>query len=274
MDHAARIDKPTSLDCLGFGHSISAKLLDEKIRNADRCTSCAHKQNPLIAHLGGVHSARTKETCDCDRCCSLNIVIEAADFVSVSFEKWNCILVGEIFELNAATREHFLDCRNELVDEREIFIATDARHAESRIKRIIAESFVVRAHVKHDRQSNLRRHSSACGIERKFANWNAHSAHTLIAKAQNSFPVSDHNESHIFHRPIAKDLRKFSAAIHREIHALRSAHNVAKLLTRLANCGRINDRHVTLKITAQQGIKKPFLTVLKRGQKLIFAKIR
>ena len=133
---------------------------------------------------------------------ALDVVVEGADLVAIARQDRHGVEIGEVLPLDAAFRVELLHCCHELVDESQIVFAAHAVLAQALIERVVEQALIVGADVENDRQTVLRRHTGAGGIERELADRNAHAAGAEIAEAEDALAVGDDDEAHIPFRPI------------------------------------------------------------------------
>ena len=62
---------------------------------------------------------------------------------------------------------------------------------------VVEQCLVVGAHVEQDGQAMFRRNAAKGGIERHFADGNAHAACALVAQAEDALAVADHDAAHV-----------------------------------------------------------------------------
>src|SRR5262249_19264735 len=92
------------------------------------------------------------------------------------------------------------------IDKGEILLAAHAVLAQALIERVIEQDLIIRADVENDRQTILRRHAGAGGIERELADRDAHPASAEVAEAEDALAVGDDDEAHVLFRPIGEQL--------------------------------------------------------------------
>jgi hypothetical protein len=173
----------------------------------------------------------------------------------------------EVLKLDAGTREDFLNSRDERLDKFVVLSTCHAALAEAQIKGIGKQALVVRAHVQGDRQREMRRNAGASGVERQFADRDAHAVYTEVAEAQNPFAVSDDDEAHIGLRPVAQDFLELLLAVEREVQTTRTSQDMAEVFASFADCRRIHQRNETRRIRHQYPVKQRLVGFEQRRQK-------
>ena len=194
----------------------------------------------------------------------MNVVVESAGAVTIFFQKAEGIAVAEIFELHQHAGEIFSDRDHEFLDERVVSFAANPFLPQAGVKRIRQKRFVVGADVNHHRQALRGMNSGARGVEREFADGNAHARSAEIAEAENALAVGDHNDFHVTRRPVVQDFFHLPAIIAGNVKSARPAENMAELLTRPADRRRVNNRHQLFQIVHDHAIKQHFIPVLER----------
>ena len=112
------------------------------------------------------------------------------------------------------------------------------RHPE--VQRVVAQVLVVGADIERDGQAERRGHATARGIERKFADRDAHAVCAQIAQAKDAFAVGDHNHPHVGDAASCQISRDSAPVLGRNIQAARAAENMAVFLARLPDGGRVD----------------------------------
>ncbi len=156
-----------------------------------------------------------------------------------------------------------LDGGDKRVDKAVIIGASDARVPPSKIFRIAKAFLVVCADVQNDGESARWMNSADEAIERKFANWNAEPADTLVADAQNALAVGDDDHVNLGIWMIAQERRNRMAQRVGNEEAARTAVDVAEFLAAERDDRRIDDRQHFIDVAEQQTIEKNFVGVLK-----------
>src|SRR5205823_5294455 len=166
---------------------------------------------------------------------ALDVVVEGADLVAIAGQDRDSVEIGEILPLDATFRVKLLHGPHELVHKAEILFAAHAVLAQALVERIVEQNLIVRADVENDRQTVLRRHAGARGIERELADGDAHPAGTEVAETRDALTVGDDNEAHVLFGPIGEQLLQPTARADRQTYAARLAKNVGKLVPGLAD---------------------------------------
>jgi hypothetical protein len=175
--------------------------------------------------------------------------------------------------LDAALRVQRLHRVDEFVDKRHVFFAAHAVLAQPEIERVVEQHLVVRANVQNDRQTVLRRHTGAGGIECELAERYAHPAGAEITQAKDALAVGHHDEAYILFRPVAEDLPDTTAGVDRQIHAARLTEYMSELLTRLPDRRRIDERQVRGRVGHHDRVEQRLVAGLQVCQNEILLQI-
>jgi hypothetical protein len=89
-------------------------------------------------------------------------------------------VVGEVLKLNQYAGKDIARRINELIDQLVVLAAAQPVLTQTDVVRILQQLLVVRAHVQHHRQAQLRMHAGARGIEREFAHRDAHAVGSQV----------------------------------------------------------------------------------------------
>ena len=193
---------------------------------------------------------------------ALNIIIETTDFIAVFFQQRHGIFLGKIFKLNQCLRPTAFHCCDDFIHKGIVFIPTDTWLAPSKIDRVIEKLLIIGPHINSDRQSIRWTDPATCGIQRQFSNRNPHPANPLIAQAQNTFTISDHDHLDVFTVDVVNNfINVFTVRIGNK-HPAMTAVNIRKALTCLTHSRGIYNRHHFTEMVFNQVIKQRFVGVL------------
>src|SRR6516162_8950910 len=139
-------------------------------------------------YSGHINGRKQSARCHCRR--SLDIVIERAELVPITFQESSGIYTGEIFPLEQQVLPAMFNHGNESVDEFLVLRTPDAIVTPTDIKRVLQSFFVFGSNIEKNRQATFRRYTRERGIERHLADWNAHATGALVAEAKNSLAIA------------------------------------------------------------------------------------
>ncbi len=256
MNQAVLVEQRDRAKGLFLRHAGLHHRLHEKAGNARACRPATEKQEALVCKRAARHAQCCENPSKHDGCGALDVVVKAGHTVAITRKNRRRVWEREVFELNARTRKHFLYGRDERLDKFVILSTCDATLAQAQIKRIGKQALVVRAHVQRDRQRKMRRNAGARCIKREFADRDTHAVHAEIAESQNSFAVSDNDETDIGLRPVAQDFLELLLAIDREIQTAWTSQDMAEVFAGFADCWRIHQRNESRRIRHEHPVKQ------------------
>ena len=131
------------------------------------------EENLLIFQLLFQNTHRREHTGQNNRSSTLNIIIEAGDFVFV--------LIQQVIELNHNIGPAFSDSINKFSNQGIVFRSGDAFLTKTHVKRVVQKFFIIRTDVDADRQSLLGVNTGASSVESKFSDRDAHAVDTQVA---------------------------------------------------------------------------------------------
>ena len=82
---------------------------------------------------------------------ALNVVVEAAVFVTVAFEQFETVLVAKVLELHEHVRPALRHLLHEYIEEFDVFVEAQAWMLVANVELIGEQCFVVGPHVDSDR---------------------------------------------------------------------------------------------------------------------------
>ena len=207
VDHPAA--RPRHVRCqavLDHGH-------DQQIRDPGGGFACTKAEECLLRHALARDALRRHYASDRDRGGALDVVVETADLVAVTPQQPECVVVREILELHDDPREDFLRRRDEFLDQRIVGRPGQAPLAQAEIQRIRQQGRVVRADVEHDRQAAPGMQPGARGVQREFADGDAHAVRTEVTEPQDALAIGHDDHRGLAMRPVAHDLRDATAIV-------------------------------------------------------------
>ena len=113
---------------------------------------------------------------------ALDIIIEAAQLVAVALEQPGGVFLRKVLKLQEHIGPARFNGADKHIHKLSVLVVADARVAPAHIHRVVEVLLIIGADIQHNRQGRGRMDPSTGGIQRQLANWDAHSADTLIAK--------------------------------------------------------------------------------------------
>ena len=159
-----------------FNHCIS-----DQMSNTGCGRAGTQEENLLIFQLLFQNTHRREHTGQNNRSSTLNIIIEAGDFVFVLIQQVIGVAVVEVFELNHNIGPAFSDSINKFSNQGIVFRSGDAFLTKTHVKRVVQKFFIIRTDVDADRQSLLGVNTGASSVESKFSDRDAHAVDTQVA---------------------------------------------------------------------------------------------
>ena len=166
---------------------------------------------------------------------------------------------------------HRLD---ELINKFVVFIVGDARITPAHIQRIVQQLLIVGTDIQHYRQGVGRADAATGGVQRQFADRNAHPADPLVAKTQNTFTVGHDDNFDIVVRDVLQDIVHVMAVLVGDKHAARATINLGETLTGGTHRRGIDNRHHLIKMVLYQSVKQGFVGILNVAQVDMFVDFR
>ncbi len=191
----------------------------------------------------------------------MHVVVVDAVLVAIAPEQVHCVRARPIFEVNAAFREHFLYCFDELIDKGIKVRGRRARLAHSQIQRIVQVLLVIGACVEVHRQQVLRRHSGAGGIELQLADGDARAVCAQITESKDSAAVRHADEPNVFLRPVFQNLLHLAAPRDRQIHAPPPSVDMAELQACFADGRVVHNREKARRVRHDGSVEERLVVV-------------
>ena len=197
------------------------------------------------------------------------VVVEDAGAVAIFFQQPECVLIGEVFELDDHARKHFLRGGHEFFHQVVVGLAAQPALALAHVKRIDQQFAVVGAGVYHYRQAQRRMHAGASRIESELADRDAHAVGAQITETQDALAVGDDDESGAM-RPVAQHFSDVPAVVRRDEDAARALKYHTELLAREADAGRVDDGLHLVDVIDDDAEKQRLVAVVQRIQRDVF----
>ena len=169
---------------------------------------------------------------------------------------------GKVFPLQARLRKFLFNCLNESIDEIEIFPTGNPFLAPTEVLGIVEPFRVVGSHIQDNGQRPFWMNSTDERIQGKFANWNPEASNTLVTETQNPFAVCNDNDIDLRIWPIPQERRDRVTQRIRNKQSAWSTIDVTKLLTRLPDHRRIDNRRHLFDVIEQKPVKQDFVGIL------------
>ena len=108
----------------------------------------------------------------------------------------------------------------------------------------------------------FRRNAAQRGVERHFADGNAHAACALIAQAKNALAVADHNAAHIVVARVGENLLDAIVVGVADEEAARLAPDLGEALAALAHRRRVDNGQQFLDVVRDERVEQRLVVVL------------
>ena len=108
----------------------------------------------------------------------------------------------------------------------------------------------------------------------EFADRYPHAVAAQIAEAEDTLAICHHDHAHIALRPVAQDLRHAAPIFRGNVEPARAAENSIILLARLADRGRVDDRHQLLDMIDQDAVKERLVSSGQRDERDVAFQVR
>ncbi len=209
---------------------------------------------------------RREERAERDGGGALDVVVEREKRIAVAVQERARVRRRKVLPLEERSGQLGLDGLDEAVDEREVRLARDALLAPAEVLRVPEQLLVVRPDVEDDRKSPRRRDAADERVERQLADRDAEAADTLVADAEDALAVRHDDDVDVRVRPVAQQLRNRVAHVVGNEEAARAPVDVAELLARLGDDGRVDDRQHLLDVGEEEAVEEDLVRVLERAQ--------
>ncbi|RMP75175.1 hypothetical protein ALQ20_200133 [Pseudomonas syringae pv. atrofaciens] len=134
------------------------------------------------------------------------------------------------------------------------------------VHRVVQQLTVVGADIQHDRQRVRRADPATSGVQRQFADRDAHAADALIAQTENSLAVGHDNDlDPVLGRAAQNVIDAVALRVGNEQAAMRAV-DLGEFLTGLPHRRRVDDRQHLVQVGVEQAEKQGFVVVLDRAQ--------
>ena len=186
---------------------------DDQVGDPGGRLAGAEKEQALTVERSAGDAQRGVQPGERDRCGALDVVVEGADPVAVFLQQAERVVVGEVLELDDDARKDLARGGDELVDQRVVVGAGQARLGQAEVERVVAQRLVVGADVEHHRQALRRMDAGARGVERELADRNAHAARAEVAEPEDALAVGDDDHRDVAVRPVAQQRLDLAAVV-------------------------------------------------------------
>ena len=134
------------------------------------------------------------------------------------------------------------------------------------VLRVAQQLLVVRADVEDDRERLRGRHAADERVERELADRDPEAADALVADAEDALAVRHDDDVHVRVRAVAEELGDRVAHVEGDEEAARAPVDVAELLARLGDDGRVDDRHHLLDVREEEAVEEDLVRVLQGAE--------
>ena len=172
----------------------------------------------------------------------------------------------EVLPLEHGPRQDLAHAGDERLDHLVVGVAAQARVPPAHVQRIHEELHAVRADVQRDREREPRVDAGRGGVQRELAHGDRHAAGSLVAQAEDPLVVGDDDQPDLVERGVAQDLGHAVDVVRRDPDAARTAPQVAEVLARTADGGRVDDREQLLEVVQQHAVEEGLVAVMQGRQ--------
>ncbi len=235
--------------------------------NADARSTGAVDDGAAVAKFLAADTGRCMHGGSRNRPGALDIVIERRQMVAVAVQDLEGDVLVEILPLDDDLGENRACRLDELVDDGEIRIATQAVLAPPQVPGIVEQLLVVGANVEADRQGARRMNAGSDAIERQLADTDRHAADTLVTDAQYGLVVGDDHEFDVAERRrITQYLLDPTRVAGCDEHTPRPTINMGIKMRGGTDGRRIDHGHQLLEMRAQYLVEQHLVTVLQQAE--------
>ena len=199
----------------------------------------------------------------------LNVVVETADLLLVALEEQLRVPEAEVLELDAGVGEDILHCRDELVEESQVLPLRCPGPPKTAVVGVLPDRRVITSDVQGDGDGQSRVHATGGSVEGELSDRDAHAVGAEVTETEDARPISDDDEVGIGPGPVAQDLPQAPPERDRQVHAPRTAQDVAVLLTGPAHCRGVDDRHEPSEVSLQGRIEQALIPFEQTGEQYV-----
>ena len=168
----------------------------------------------------------------------------------------------EVLPLEHGAWMDLADAGHERLDHRVVGVAAEPRVAPAHVQRVVEQRRAVRAHVERHGERHARVDPRRRGIQGQLADRDTHAAGALVAEAEDPLVVGHDDEPDLVPRRVAQDLRDVVHVVGGDPDAARATVQVAELLARTADGGRVDDGQQLLQVVEEDAVEQRLVAVL------------
>ncbi len=267
------VDGVEAASRFGFGQARIDHDPQQQICDADPRRTRADNRDPLVADRLTGHLDRGEQGAGGYCGGALNIVIEGAEPVAVALQHASRIGAGEILPLQQCMRPAFQYSIHEAFDEIVVIPAAHPLVPPSNIDRVSETLPVVGPDIEQDRQGGGRMKTGAGGIERQFADRDAHAIGALVSEPEDALAIADDNRLHLVEPGMGQDFLDPVALRPAQKQATRIMPIMAEGLASLTDRRGVDEREHFFEVLGQHRIKERLVRILQSSQKDIAIEI-
>ena len=272
--HPLGVNQSNALQGLFTRQAFFSHGIGNQMRNTGGSRSRPQEKHALLRELFALNAHGRVQPRNRHRGRALNVIIKAWDLVLPTLEQFESVRILEILKLDHHIWPTFTRGFNEFLDQSVIVVAVNALLLQTEVQRITQVAFVVGANVKRHGKNMLRIDAGAGSVKRELADRNTHAVDAQVTQAQNALAVGHHDHLHIVRGHIFDQFAHATAVVDRHIQTARIAENVAELLARFTDSGRVNERHVLFDVLDHQTEEGNLVGRMNAVQNQIFAQSR
>ena len=124
---------------------------------------------------------------------------------------------------------------HEFINHVIVLLALQTLLWDANVEGVVEQFLVIRSNIEDNRHDTMRRNATGGTVKRQFADGNAHTLSTKIAKAQNAATIRNYNDVNVRQGPVVDHRSHVSTILLGEVHTTRPAIPTAEFLACLSN---------------------------------------
>ena len=205
---------------------------------------------------------------------ALDVVVEGAEAVAVAVKEAEGVLAGEVLPLEKDVGPAALHGGHELLNEVVVLLPADAGMLPADVNGVVEQGLVVGAYVEQDGQAMMRGHAAERGVERHFADGDAHAAGSLVAEAEDALAIADHDAANVVVARVGEHLVDAVAVGVADEQAARLAPDLGEALASFAHSGRVDHGQQLFHVVGDERVEEGLVVILQVAHQGVFAEGR
>src|SRR5882757_2133017 len=193
---------------------------------------------------------------------ALNIVVEGAELVPVTAQEPGCIGTRKVFPLQQNVRPACFHCGDKGLHKVIVFLSSYTVVAPTYIEGVVEALLIVGADIEQDGKTVFRMDATERGVEGHLPDRDAHTSCALVAEAQDSFAVADHDAFHVIVAGVIEDPGNPVLIWIAEKKPSRLSPDFTKSLAALADGWGVDERQHLFHITNHQCVEQGLVRIL------------